>query len=461
MLGHASRRTKKPMPLDRLSPEDERILKLESATIAGHTCKVAIVEPQPGSARPSLADLRERIVGRLRFAPRCRCRLALTPLGLAPPAWVEDEAFDVVNHVRRLPTAAPVSRDRFREIVADVMAQRLDRVRPLWQIDVVDPLVDGSIGLVWRLHHCMVDGVTALKLGSALLWDGEAPGDPEPPGRGGDGYGALELLTLGLGYRVRRAAAACAATGRSLASLRLDQVARVPAAVGRELAPTARPSPLDRRAGPTRAVAFASGELADFKRIGHGAETAATVNDVVLAVVAGAVRAWLERRDAPGAGIRVKVPVSLHHHEERPGDLGNRDSYFFVDLPVDEPDPVRRLLAITRETSDRKSRHDAELLYRLPAHRAVSRWALSPRVFTFNVSNVPGPAGPLSLLGAPVRELYSIAEIAERHALRISVISASGVMFFAFCADAEAVPDVDVLAEGVTTSLEELLERVG
>jgi diacylglycerol O-acyltransferase / wax synthase len=453
------------MPPERLSREDAQILELESATIAGHTCKVAIVEPQPGAPRPTVESLRERITSRLGSVPRCRSRLAPTPLGLAPPVWIEDTAFDIRNHVRRLETNAPVSRARFRELVAGVMTQRLDRSRPLWQLDVVDELDDGSVALIWRLHHCMVDGVTALRLGSVLLWDGgtDLVSAPDGSARRQHEYRTAELLALGLGYRARRIAAGAGNTARALAPRRwagaAREAVRVRTTVRRELRPTAGASPLDHRAGPTRTVAFASGALDDFKRIGHALGPGATVNDTLLAVVAGAVRTWLERRGAGAEHLRVKVPVSLHHHDEHPDAFGNRDSYFFVDLPIAEPDPALRLQAISRETSERKHDHDAELLARLPLHRAVSRWALSPRVFTFNVSNVPGPSGPLSLLDAPVTELYSLAEIAEHHALRISVISASGTLFFGLCADGEVVGDIDVLAQGVHDSLGELLER--
>jgi WS/DGAT/MGAT family acyltransferase len=435
--------------------------------IAGHTCKVAIVEPQPGSQRPTVERLRERIASRLAFEPRCRCRLAPTPLGIAPPVWVEDLSFEIGNHVRRLQADSPVSRASFRELVAKVMTERLDRTRPLWQLEVVEELDDGSVGLIWRLHHCMVDGVTALKLGSVLLWDGppDSMGGAQAPARPQHEYRAVELFALGLGYHARRGAAAVGATARAFEPRRWTGVRRGSArfwtTVQRELRPTAGASPLDHRAGPTRAVAFASGALADFKRIGHAFGPGITVNDVVLTIIAGAVRTWLERRHAGAEGLRVKVPVSLHQHDEHPDALGNRDSYFFVDLPIAEPDPVRRLRAISRETTERKRDHDAELLAHLPLQRTVSRWALSPRVFTFNVSNVPGPVGSLSLFGAPVRELYSLAEIAQHHALRISVISASGTMFFGFCADRDVVPDIDGLAEGVATSHEELLERAG
>ena len=124
-----------------------------------------------------------------------------------------------------------------------------------------------------------------------------------------------------------------------------------------------------------------------------------------------------------------------------------------------EPDPVRRLLAINRETADRKRHHDAETMYHLGLHRSVARWALSPHVFTFNVSNVPGPREPVFVRGAPVRALYSLAEVAQHHALRVSVISASGTMFFALCADRDAVEDLDTIVRGLDSSVDELLAR--
>jgi hypothetical protein len=185
-----------------------------------------------------------------------------------------------------------------------------------------------------------------------------------------------------------------------------------------------------------------------------------TLNDVVLAAVAGGVRRWLLARDAETGGIRVKVPVSLHHAGETAGAMSNVDSYFFVDLPVGEADPVKRLLAINGETSNRKRRRDAEVIYRLPLKRAMTRWAMSPRVFTFSVSNVPGPRGPLSVDGVPVREVFSLAEVAEHHALRVCVMSASGRLGFGLCADRDAVPKFDVLMEGLDLSLEELAVSV-
>jgi len=454
--------------VDRLNDQDTQILKLESGNVRGHTCKVVILDSRADGPAPGVEELREHISGRLDRAPRFRRRLAPSPFGIANPVWVDDAEFDIARHVRPVPSGPTVDGERLREIVAGLMSQRLDRDRPLWALDVVEGLEDGSTVLVWRIHHCMADGVSAVKLGSALLWDEEPQAtEPEPAAwRPGRGFSRAELLALGVGHHVQRVADRAAGAARAAVSARrwrerVGALDRDRSTLRRELERRAAPSPLDRHIGPARKVAFASVPLAELKRVGKAHGEGITLNDVVLAVVAGGVRAWLDRRHAPEEGIRVKVPVSLHHHDAEGDALGNRDSYFFVDLPVSEPDPVRRLLAIHRETADRKRHHDAETLYHLGLHRTVAHRAMSPRVFTFNVSNVPGPRAPVFVKGAPVRALYSLAEVAQHHALRVSVISAAGTMFFSLCADRDAVEDLDTLAGGLDRAIEELIRVSG
>ena len=228
------------------------------------------------------------------------------------------------------------------------------------------------------------------------------------------------------------------------------------AALTRELGRTGATTALAARVGPGRKIALASAPLAESKQAGKAIDPSVTLNDVVLAIVSGGVRAWLLHCATPTEGIRVKVPVSLHERDEAPG-IGNRDSYFFADLPVEEPDPVKRLLAINRETAERKVDRDAEWLYRLGLHRPVARWAMSPHVFTLNVSNVPGPRNDIYVLAARVREVYSLAEIAQHHALRVSVVSAAGTLFFGLCADRDAVTDLDVLTDGLNETRDSLL----
>jgi WS/DGAT/MGAT family acyltransferase len=230
--------------------------------------------------------------------------------------------------------------------------------------------------------------------------------------------------------------------------------------VRRELARTASRTPLDHGAGPARRIAFASAPFADTRSAAKAIDPAVTVNDVVLAAVASGMRAWLEHRDLREQGIRAKVPVSLHAaggHD----DAANRDSSFFVDLPVGESGFAERLLAVNRQTVERKRLHDAEALYAASLRHSVARRAMSPRVFTLNVSNVPGPRDDVYVLGARVCELYSVAEIAQHHALRVAVISAADTLFFGLCADRDAVDDVEVVADGIGDSLRELVAAGG
>jgi hypothetical protein len=152
--------------------------------------------------------------------------------------------------------------------------------------------------------------------------------------------------------------------------------------------------------------------------------------------------------------------VSLHDPDEGEA-AANRDSYFFVDLPVGEANIAMRVLAINRETKERKRDHDAEGLYRLAWHPLVSHRAMSPRVFTFNVSNVRGPATDVYVAGAHVREMYSLAELARHHALRVAVISASGWLCFGLCADREAIADLHLLSDGIRRATDELLSAAG
>ena len=167
--------------MERLSADDTRILRLESDAIAGHTLKLAIVEPARDGQPLTVERVRNRVQARLPNLPRARQRLAPTPLRLAPPAWVDDSDFDVRNHVRAAPGALG-DRAQLMRHVGSVMAERLDHARPLWSIGVVGPLEDGRTALVIRIHHCLADGVTCLRLLSQLLWDTDDDGRPLVPG---------------------------------------------------------------------------------------------------------------------------------------------------------------------------------------------------------------------------------------------------------------------------------------
>jgi WS/DGAT/MGAT family acyltransferase len=439
--------------LDRLGAEDVRILNLETGHVRGHTCKVLVLEQRAGEALPSVDALRAHVAARLDDAPRLRRRLVATPLGVAAPVWADDPAFDIEHHVRPVDAAGPVRRDDLPGVVANLMAQPLDRTRPLWRLDVVS-LDDDAKALVWRIHHCLADGATAARFGSAVLWSDQrdeevasAPSTWQPA----PCPGPARLLALGLADRAaglgrRRARDAGEAT----------QWRAIRAAIRRELAPCAQPTPLDRHAGPARIVAFARAPLRACHDAGKAVDAGVTVNDVVLAIVAGALRTWLTSRHGQLEGIRAQVPVSLHDHHAG-ADAANCDSYFFVDLPLSDPDPVQRLLAISREGRERKADDDARTLHELALHRPIAHWAMNPRVFTLSVSNVRGPASDIYVLGTKVAELYSLAEIAEHHVLRVAVISAAGTLSFGVCADRDAVADLAVLVDGLRHATDELL----
>jgi diacylglycerol O-acyltransferase len=451
--------------LTRLSDEDARVLALESPTIAGHMCKLLIVE---GSLAADV--LRRHIARRLPEAPRLAQRLAPTPLGIANPVWVDDDAFDIACHVRSVGAGEPVDREELLRIAAGLMVERLDRSRPLWRIDVVERLAGGGSALIWRVHHCMADGLTAFRLGSIAIWD------TDPEGRAGpDGHwtpapapSRADLTAAGARDRLGRLAGQLGHVAASLRSpKRVESVvrgaARMPAVLARELRPEGTRTSLDRPAGPGRVLATAAAPLDELKRIESALGNGVTVNDVVLGAMGGGLRRWLTDRGEGLSGIRAKVPASLHRQDSLPDSLGNHDSFMFVDLAVSDTDPVERIIEINRETRTRKLHRDPQVLYDFfrdihavarPLERLTSRWAMSPHLFALNVSNCPGPAQPIAVAGHEVVELYSFAEIANRHALRVAVVSVAGTVSFGLCADRGVAPDLEIVARGIEAELD-------
>lgn len=223
---------------------------------------------------------------------------------------------------------------------------------------------------------------------------------------------------------------------------------------------------LDRHIGGARELAFAAAPLAQLKAIGHARPERATVNDVLLTAVAGGLRRWLDAGVERLPRLRAQVPVSLHHRDQAAGELGNRDSFLNVDLPLREPDPLARLDRVSAETARRKRLGDAEELYDFfhalarfkHLDQTLERLGTGPRGFSLSISNVPGPPGPLSINSRLVERLWSVAEPADRHALRVSAISNAGTVGIGFCTDPEALPMVAELATATDDALAELRE---
>jgi hypothetical protein len=421
---------------ERLTQDDAQILRLESPVIKGHTGKVLIVAPGSGGRALSVERLREQVGERMAAFPRLGQRVEEPRFGLGRPAWVDVPEVDLAWHVAEPQHADPLSDEELRRAVGDLLSERLDHTRPLWRLDAL-PLTGERVALVGRIHHAMADGVSAIRLIAGLLWDEDDQPSPASPAR------------------PPQAPATEAREARVVVGL--------PAALRRELR-RGRDTKLDQHIGPAREVAWTSFPLERLKRIEHGAAERVTVNDVVLAVVAGGLRRWLPQVGGIADDLRVQCPVCLHAQEEDAGQLGNRDSFMNLDLPISEPDPAARLRMINAETSERKLDHDADTLYAFfhalgrfrPLYRGVTRLTSGPREFALSVSNVPGPRQRPLILGHAVEQFSSFAEPADRHALRVSIISLGGELAFGLCSDPDAITDLDGLRGALADSIAEL-----
>lgn len=434
-----------------LSDEDLAILGLECETVAGHTCKVLVLEEAVDCGR-----LREAIASRLDGAPELTLQLSEVE---GAKCWIPGEV-DLSEQVVEVGVDAPLDDEGLREAVAGAFERRLDRTRPLWRLDVIGSLSGGGSALLWTIHHALADGSTVMRLGREALWS-----EDEGPGAS------------------PRRRTPSMPEARQAAHRRTEELL----ALAREAPHLWHHSPFSGRIDNRRAVAFASADLDKLRRAA-ATSCRATVNDAVLTVVGGGLRRWLEAHHDPLGPIRVKVPVSLHGipeaHEAGDGSApggagsdsseadepGNRDSFFCLDVPVTPADPLARLEAVHDATRIRKAEHDAERLDALmrelgavsPRLRQFAdRLLSSPRAFALNVSNVPGPPRPVAVLGAPVGAMYSIAEIGQHHALRAAVVSYDGRLQFGLCADPTLVSDVESLAGEIEADAQELVSLAG
>lgn len=418
----------------RLSPDDVRILDVESATITGQTLKLMVLEP--GTGVLDLESLRATVLGRLTGQPRATQRVDTS--GPAP-RWVDATAFDIRAHVRAYPGSDCATSTDLWRAVSELMSQHLDRSRPLWTFDVIGPLADGRYAIAARLHHAMVDGIAAVRFLDSLLFDEHTAAAAGPAAHSGD----------------------CPAENPVS---RVDDAWRLPGAVLRELGRPGSRSPFDRPITIARELAFTDTTIADMKAIGASRPRPATVNDVLLAVVAGGLRTWIAMHDKGRRHLRAQVPVSLHHRDEDQTALGNRDSFINVDLPIAEPDPLARLDAISAETRQRKQLDDADELYDFfhalgrvkGVEKIARRLAGSGREFSLAISNVPGPRMPVAIAGRRLQHLFSSSEPGAHHALRISAISCAGDFGIGVCADPNAVPHIARLADAIQQHYVEL-----
>jgi diacylglycerol O-acyltransferase len=459
----------------KLTPLDASFLHLETPRTHMHIGGVAIFEPSPlGTGRALYDGLAKAIAPRLDLMPRYRQKLAFVPMNLDTPVWVDDPDFDMSNHLLRAALPKPGGDQELQEFIGRVFSRQLDRRRPLWEIFIVEGLRDGRWALLTKSHHAMVDGISNLELATILL-DVEPEPGKQPFGisrwEARESPSSMGLLINSLRERVTRPARVLSAA-RAVAGqpLRLANALRDTASGLASMAEHmgSPKSPINGKTGPARSFAYSRFPLEEFRLIKQA--FGGTINDIVLAVVAGGLRHFLVARgvdpDDERSALQALCPVSIRDTSERTA-LGNRLAMLLVKLPISEADPQQRIAKV-RTTVDalkaRKQAVGADFLLNLAGfapstlHAMVARASLRQIAFNLIVTNVPGPQFPLYCQGAKLVEVFPIAFLYDGQELAIAIFSYSGMLNFGYLVDAQGVPDVDVFAECVEEGLRELVE---
>lgn len=458
---------------ERLRPRDVAMLAEESASTPMHNATVEIFDP--GDSGFDYARLVRLVEDRISFVPRYRQRIQTVPGRLANPLWVDDDRFEIGYHVRRSALPRPGSVDQLRDLASRIISRPLDRNRPLWELYLVEGLADGRVAMLSKSHHVLVDGVQTVDIGQVLLdanpelrelghdeW--HPRGRPSPfalmAGAVRDSVTEVETVTdtvaATTGAVLRGVADGARTTGRVLDAL----TNRSPRAESPIIGPLSQ----------QRRLVMVRTDLADHRKVRevHGG----SVNDVVLATVTGALRAWLMTRGESMRGIRqirALAPVSVIDDELEPTSLGSQIAAHFVDLPVGEPSPVVRLHQVSYSFLAHQ-----ETGRGIPAARLAGMSGFAPATFhalgarvagverrrgyQLCVTNVPGPQTPLYAAGARMVASYPVPPLFEGHPLAIGVTSYDGSVFYGLNADRDLLPDAELLGPCLVEALDELVD---
>ncbi len=416
---------------------------------------------------PTHEEFRDHIASRLHLVPRFRQKLRFIPFGQGRPLWVDDPHLNLDYHVRQTALPAPGSEEQLRNLAARIFSQQLDRTKPLWELWLVEGLRDGRFAVVGKSHHALVDGISGVDITTVLF---DLDREPTPPPRAAPRWLArpeptdLELLADAIRERLTSPKEIVRGVRAVLRGPR--QVARGIGATGKMIgAGIAAPStPFNVEIGPHRRFAIAQTDLAGLKRVKdrHGG----TVNDVILAIVAGALGNYLRARgnDTEGLEMRAMVPVSVRADEEH-GALGNKIAAMMAPLPVWCEDPLERLQLVTETMGDLKSSGQAvgaEILTRItdfaPPTIAAQAARLQPaqRFFNLVVTNVPGPQFPLYVLGRRMESIFPMVPLARRQALCVGIMSYDGQVNFGLIGDYDAMADLDSFALDLEGAIAEM-----
>jgi WS/DGAT/MGAT family acyltransferase len=449
---------------ERLSTLDSLFLALEDRSAHMHVGAVAIFEGPP----PPYGDFLSLIESRLEKVPRYRQRVMFVPLKQGRPVWVDETQFDLEYHVRRTALPAPGGEAELKRLVGRLFSQALDRDKPLWEMWLVEGLGDSRFAIVSKTHHCMLDGVSGVDLATVLM---DRKPDTAPPPKPAPWHprkapSPSQLLVssvkdqLSNPLRMARQALEPNSEAVKLLSQLFTGLKPFFGAVTMGLAPQ---SPLNVPIGPHRRFEMVDIPLDKVKEV--RAARGGTVNDVILATVAGALRIWLTARgSAPAADLRVLVPVSMRSRKER-GTYGNQVSAVFCPLPLTESNPGERLRKVHEAMMNVKksgSAVGAHALSRLgdfapPQLLAqAARLQAVTRMFNLVVTNVPGPQFALYLLGRQMLRCYPQVPLAAQQAVGIALLSYHGEVGAGLLGDADAARDLPALAQAMHTALDEL-----
>jgi diacylglycerol O-acyltransferase len=449
--------------MDRLSAQDLMMLWPEDLGWSQDIGALAILDGRrllDADGRFRIERVRERIQERLHLVPRFRQLLYRPGFGLGWPLWVDAPSVDLAHHVGVLPLAAPADEARLMLAVEELRFRRLDRSRPLWEMWFLPGLPDGRVGLFMRVHHAIADGVAGVAALAAFVdLEPDPPRTSAPPWTSAPMPSTRELVADNTRRHLKQ-------LHRTFTGLDhpVDTVRRArrgwPAL--REVVTEARAprTSLNRRVGWHRSFALVRSDLELVKRIAYAHD--GKVNDVLMAVLAGGLRALLVGRGERVAGLvlRAAVPVSLHH--EQPGQArGNLDGMMAVPLPVGERDDARRLELIAADTAERKRKprpHGGTLFRNALIQRAALRLAPYQQVMNSYAANVPGPPVPLYLAGAPVQEVFPVVPLIGNVSVGVGALSYAGQFNITAVADRELCPDLEVFVMGMRSSLDALAD---
>jgi WS/DGAT/MGAT family acyltransferase len=455
--------------LDRLTSIDASFLHQEGPESHMHIGAVLLFEGPP----PDFAEFLDHIRGRLHLVPRYRQKLATPPLDTGRPLWVDDPNFNLEYHVRHAALPSPGTEAHLLQLAARIASQQLDRAKPLWECWLVEGMADDRFALIMKTHHSLVDGISGVDLATVLF---DLSPDPPPaeaqlePWRAAPEPSPADLVVAGVrGFATTTAeiaARALAAAGRPARTL--SAAREVAEGIGEIVWAGLNPAPetpFNVEIGPHRRFAVVRQELAEYKFVKDS--LGGTVNDVVLTVVSGALARWLRSRGirTEGLELRALVPVSVRTEHDK-GRLGNKLTAMRAPLPVFITDPVARLRFVKQAMDGLKDSKQAVGAATLASVNNLapptilaqaSRLNFSTRLFNMLVTNVPGPQLPLYVLGRRLTDVFPIAFLPRNHALAIAIMSYDGGIDYGLLGDYDALPDIDVIAEGIEDGLNELL----